>query len=247
MFIYFRNEPEIRATSWLLSLLMILSCYLVVVNLLARAVHTSLPPSPHFNTCSFLVWVSGYGVPQTTLIAVLLVKMLRVYHIFHNSKKLGRVSSDSAMAIYVLLILLPNIITLLVMTVRGSYNVAILETVHATHMEIVYVCKGNLMAYFQTLLAYILILVLCTAIVAWSTRKLRLKHFRDAKKVNGFSLVFVFIVVPGSVLYGVFISNDQYLQGYIIIHTCYNILIFSCLGFLFMPKIYPVICRRYYR
>ena len=89
LFIYFRNEPEIKATSWLLSLLMILSCYMVVANLLARAIHTSLPPVPHFNTCSFLIWIGGYGVPPILIIAVLLVKMLRVYHIFHKFHKLG--------------------------------------------------------------------------------------------------------------------------------------------------------------
>ena len=243
-FVYFRREPEIRATSWLLSLLMIVSCYLVVVNLLTHAIHTSLPPLSRFNTCSFLIWISGYGVPQTLIIAVLLVKMLRVYHIFHNSRKLGKISTDYAMAVYILLILSPNIIVLTVMTVLGSYQVSIVETFHADYVEIIYVCKGNLTVYFQILLVYLLILVFCTAIVAWSTRKLRLKHFRDAKKVNGFFLTFVFIIVPSSVLYGVFRGNDLYLHGYIIIHVCYNWLIFSCLGFLFVPKIWPLI-RKY--
>ena len=247
LFIYFHNEPEIRATSWLLSLLMILSCYMVVANLLAHAIHTSLPPVPHFNTCSFLIWISGYGLPQPLIIAVLLVKMLRVYHIFHNSRKLGKLSSDYAMAIYIFLILSPNILVLVIMTALDSYRVSAIRTFRTGYVEVKYICMGNLTAYFQTLLVYLLLLIFCTAIVALTTRKLRLKHFRDAKKVNGFFLTFLFTAVPGSVLYGIFRSNDQYLEGYIIIHFCYNVFIFSCLGFLFVPKIYPVVYKRYFK
>ena len=106
---------------------------------------------------------------------------------------------------------------------------------------------GNLAAYTLNFLVYLLRLIFCTAIVTLTTRKLRLKQFRDAKKVNGFFLTLVFIAVPGSVLYGIFQSNDQYLASNIIIHFCYNVLIFSCLGFLFVPKIYPVIYKRYFK
>ena len=247
LFSYFRNEPEIKATSWLLSLLMILSCYMLVASLLALAIHTSLPPVPHFNTCSFLIWTSGYGEPPLLIIAVLLVKMLRVYHIFHKFHKLGKLSSNYAMAVYIFLILSPNILVLVIMTALNSSRVSAIRTFHTDYVEVKYICMGNVTAYFQTLLVYLLLLIFCTAIVALTTRKLRLKHFRDAKKVNGFFLTFLFTAVPGSVLYGMFRSNDQYLEGYIISHFCYNMFIFSCLGFLFVPKIYPVVYKRYFK
>ena len=246
LFIYFRNEPEIKATSWLLSLLMILSCYMVVANLLAHAIHTSLPPVPHFNTCSFMTWI-GYGLPQSLIIAVLLVKMLRVYHIFHKFHKLGKLSSNYAMAVYIFLILSPNILVLVIMTALSSYRVSAIHTFHTGYVEVKYICMGNIDVYFLTSQVYQLLLTFCTAIVALTTRKLRLKHFRDAKKVNGYFLTLLFIVVPASVLIGIFRSNDQYLQSYFISHFCYNVFIFSCLGFLFVPKIYPVIYKRYFK
>ena len=247
LFIYFHNEPEIRATSWLLSLLMILSCYVLVANLLAQAIHTSLPPMAHFNTCSFLIWVGGYGVPPVLIIAVLLVKMLCVYHIFHNSRKLSKLSSDYAMAVYIILIISPYILVLVIMTVLNSYRVSAIHTFRTGYVEVKYICMGNLTAYFLASLAYLLILVFCTAVVAWTTRKLRLRHFWDAKKVNGFFLTFLFTSIPAGVLYDFIRENDLYLYGYIIVHTCYNVFIFSCLGFLFMPKIYPIVIRKYFK
>ena len=247
LFIYFRNEPEIKATSWLLSLLMILSCYMLVANLLAHAIRTFLPPVPHFNTCSFSIWISVYGVPLTLISAVLLVKMLRVYHIFHKFHKLGKLSSNYAMVFYIFLIISPNIMVLVIITALSSYRVSAIRTFHTYYVEVKYICMGNVTLYYQTVPVYQLLLTFCTAAVALTTRKLRLKHFRDAKKVNGFFLTFLFTAVPGYILYGIFHSNDQYLEGYIIIHFCYNVLIFSCLGFLFVPKIYPVVYKRYFK
>ena len=151
------------------------------------------------------------------------------------------------MAIYVFLIISPYISVLVIMTALNSSRVLAIRTFRTDYVEVKYICMGNLTAYSLTLLVYLLLLMFCTAIVALTTRKLRLKHFRDAKKVNGFFLSFLFTAVPGSVLYGIFRSNDQYLEGYIIIHFLYNVHIFSCLGFLFVPKIYPVVYKRYFK
>lgn len=171
LFIYYHKEPEIKATSWLLSLLMILSCYVVVTNLFTNILHFSLPPlSPHFNTCSFLFWISGYGIPQPLIMAVLLVKMLYVYHIFHNSRKLSKYSSDYAMAVYIVLILSPNILVLIITTALDTYHVSAIHTFHTDHIEVKYVCMGDLNAYFQTLLVYLILLIVCTAIVAYDEK-----------------------------------------------------------------------------
>ena len=133
------------------------------------------------------------------------------------------------------------------MTALNSIRVSAIRTFHTDYVEVKYTCIGNVTAYFQTLLVFLLLLIFCTAIVALTTRKLRLKHFRDAKKVNGFFLTLMFIGVPGSILHGIFHSNDQYLEGCIIIHFCYNVFIFSSLGFLFVPKIYPVVYKTYFK
>ena len=75
---------------------------------------------------------------------------------------------------------------------------------------------GNLSTYFSSLSADT---SFYTAVVACTTRELRLRHIRDAKKVNGFFLTFLFTIIPASVLYGVIRDNNLYLHGYIIVHT----------------------------
>ena len=244
LFIYYCKESEVKATSWVLSLLMILGCYLVALNLLTNTLFISTELPPHFNICIFLLWISGYGLPQPLIVAVLLVKMLRVFHLFNFTfNKFGKMSSDYALAFFILLVLSPVVVILTAATAANRYHWESAQEVKNGFTEVHYVCKGDLTVYFQLILAYQIILILVTTIVAWTTRKLRLKHFRDAKKVNLFFLTFLFVAVPGSVLYGVVKANDLQLQAYIIIHLLYNWFIYSCLCMLFLPKLYPIVIR----
>ena len=115
LYIYFRKEPEVKATSFTLSLLVYLGCYLNLLYLsqLLYVYHTldSNNIARDNALCLGLQWLSGPGVPLPLMLATLLVKMLRIYCIFHNTtlRRIGHHCSDLALALYVLLILLPDI------------------------------------------------------------------------------------------------------------------------------------------
>lgn len=83
LFIYFRNEPEIKASSASLSMCMFLGCYLLLlfVPLLLIQSVESLPVSAN-TVCMTLPVFFGTGLPFPLILATLIVKMLRVYTIF---------------------------------------------------------------------------------------------------------------------------------------------------------------------
>ena len=121
-----------------------------------------------------------------------------------------------------------------------------MTTTHTDHTEVLYVCTGDLGSYFTALTCYIILLIMCIAFAAIKTRKLSHQNFRDAKKVN----VFLFLVLPtgifGLVLFKISSDSGQYLSAYISLHVTHCTLIGLCLGFLFFPKLHPIVCRKYF-
>ena len=107
LYIYYHNEPEIKATSVTLSLLMFLGCYIILFYMLMVILYTQslVPSDSSFNICLALLWSGLTSFSLPLILATLLVKMLRVYHIFNHFGKVGRMYSDVALLIYVLLLI----------------------------------------------------------------------------------------------------------------------------------------------
>ncbi len=81
------------------------------------SIETIIAPFLYFNLCSLLVWTSGMGISCTLILAVILVKLVRIYRIFYLHDNIGKLCSDTALAGYVILLLIPTAIILTVMTV----------------------------------------------------------------------------------------------------------------------------------
>ena len=247
LYVYYRKEPEIRATSWTLSLLIFLGCYMIIVYLLLLILRSAVQPTTKFDICSSIIWISGAGLPVILILAVLLVKLARIYRIFNNYSQVGKSCSDVALAVYVLLLLSPTTLILTVMTALQSYKWSTLAITHIDHTEILYVCTGDLGPYYIALVSYLLLLKGCIVVVALTTRKLRYKNFRDANKVNILVSVVVLMGIPSIVLFKVLSDRRLYLPAYTIVHVAHCTLIAICLGSLFIPKLSPIINRKYFK
>ena len=96
LYLYFRNEPEVKATSSTVSLGMFVGCYLMLsfVPLLLVESNPDMilghPAAGSDIVCNILVWLSGLGPPTMLILGALFIKMIRVYIIFmdpHSYKK----------------------------------------------------------------------------------------------------------------------------------------------------------------
>ena len=127
-YVYFRNEPEVKSTSFMLSLLIFLGCYLNLIFLLFLLYfHQPIMISEDtLNAiCGIFPWISGLGISITLIIATVLVKLARVHYIFNRftAKPMGKLSSDIVLAGYVLLILLPMIIILMTWMITDRFKI----------------------------------------------------------------------------------------------------------------------------
>ena len=245
LYVYYRKEPEVRATSWTLSLFVIFGCYMLTIYLLLIVLRTAVPPTDKFNLCPLLVWTSGVGLSLPLIIVVLLVKLARVYRIFYHYGEIGKSCSDMALAVYVLLLLIPSISILTVMTALQPYHWSTETNTYTNYTEVKYICAGDLTPYYIAQVCYIILLKMCVVAIVLKTRKVRYRNFRDAKIVNTFVFILVLVSISGLAVFKVFSDRKLYLPTYTCLHVTTCIVIVACLGLLFMPKLSPIIKRKY--
>ena len=247
LYIHYRKEPEIKSTSVTLSLLMFIGCYMILVYLLLAIIYTqSLVPSiSPFNICTAIVWLSIIGISLPLILATLLVKMLRVFHIFTLYGKIGKMWSDGALLVYVLLLVSPCIVVLILWSTIDTYHAETIITEHPGFTEIEQRCISKyLLLWIGFLLVNVVTLVVVLIIVAVKTRKIRQAHFKDTKKVNAFLFVLLTIIFL-TVSYWMIFRTIGINKGYsdITLHITHIFIVVSCQGFLFVPKVLPPLKR----
>ena len=144
MYLYYRNCPEIKATSVPLSILIFIGCYLLLFFLILILIESNFEHDAMYaNICIPILWLSGIGFPIPLIFATLLVKMLRIYHIFNTFGKASKLSSDLSLLLFVLLILSPNILILIVFSSLGSYRLQAIYEVKTGYIETGQGCQGD--------------------------------------------------------------------------------------------------------
>ena len=107
LYIIFRKEKEIKATSVTISMCMFLGCYILVLYL------PLLLFSENSFSCHLLAWLSFIGIPFLLIMATLFAKMLRVYLIFSDPISYKqKIFSDRFLLLYIVLFVSPNFLVL---------------------------------------------------------------------------------------------------------------------------------------
>ena len=247
-FIYFRHESEIKSTSFSLSLLLFLGCYLTLMYLsLNLHFHQPGPNKALTVLCFSLHLLSGLGIPSALMLATIAVKMLRIYHIFtkHSLTKLSRAWSDAFLLMYVMLILSPMILVYTIWAFVDPYKDVLR---HFTNLDVIVVEKSCTSAYqtvWQTILAlYTAILFLILLVLAIMMRKIQYGDFKDTKKI---SILVLFLFLDLVLTVGMWRVLDTIIvKAYlvdIVLHLGHHTYILLCHGLLFAPKILPPLFR----
>ena len=178
------------------------------------------------------------------IFATLLVKMLRIYHIFNHFQKLGRISSDFSMLFFILLVLTPHILVLILFTFSDSYHWEVQTTFKVGYISVFSDCIGDISPYFTALSVWLLVMILAISVVAFKTRKVRIKHFRDAKNVNGLLFMLVLLGTIGLILYRLLDDYRYCLEADITLYVATMSIIVLCQAFLFVPKLLPLLYNK---
>ena len=242
LFLYYRNAPEIKATSPYLSLIMFLGCYSLFASATIETISQSFIHDGVF-ICNVPRWSSSLGLH--IVFSPLIMRMLRVYRIFTHFGKLGKRWSDGVLFAGVLFIVGINIIFLTAVQVIGgvkSINIEMLVTPEDSfsYYEVIPVCSPpNIitLVLFECEASLFTTIIVLLAVL---TRKIGRQNFKDTKKVNAFIyldfLVF-YILFPLSLI----ITNREiqvYLMFFLVNQTA-----ILCQVFLFLPKCWPPFLR----
>lgn len=198
LYVCYRNQPEIKATSVGLSMLIHLSCFLPTI---AAAIEIN-KYLIFYQACLVRIWIV---YPTLDLIiATLLVKVIRIYHIFNNFATIKKVYSDKTLLLAIALIVIVKLGILSCWTIVDPYSVVEEETLVSSTIPPHYVVTQHCYSryYFVwtiLVLGYTTILGSVLAIVAFKVRKIERQDFKDTKKINialSVSFTIIGIVIP---------------------------------------------------
>ena len=244
LYICFRREPEVKSTSFSLSLLMFFGCYLcntyTPVSLYFQQPLIGTPGAEHA-LCNVRLWLSNIGIYFIEV--TLLVKILRVYHIFfkYKAKPIGKNCSDVFLACYVLILLLPSVLIHVLWSLLDGYGSVLMQTVRQSYIEVEKSCGPIKPLWYILLTVYGYSISIALVTVAIKTRKIRHKHFKDSRKVNMY--LFCFTVVSAMTFgYWLFLDQSNTYEYYLSltpIHIGLSTIVLLCQFLLFIPKVLP--------
>ena len=254
LYIWFRNEPGIKATGVSLNILTFLGCYLLWIYLVLLNIKglpndytKGLKYANH--VCKLVLWFNGLSIPGVLILSVLLVKLARVYRLFDSYHRIIKKwqCHDLTLALYVLILTAPAILCVLIQSAVDDHKSnLVFMTSNGNGMNVFYDCRSDSEFYWiLARLLYIIGLNVVIVILALKTRKINHSNFKDTKKV----IALVFATVMAScwiVVYYIVLQtiNALPIYSYFIIAISHTFFICKCHVFLFVPKIFPVLRRR---
>ena len=253
LYVYYRNEPEVKATSFTITMIIFVSCYIMMLYLVLLA-------SEQFNVlmsakvkcaiCLARSWINLIGIPGPLIVATVLIKMLRVYRIFrpNNFVRIGKLFSDPAVLCYILALQVPNVLVTLLWSTLDPYknDVSTIKTTNS--IQVLDTCKSkNIVLWPMMLMAYFILLDIVLITVAIKTRKIRKMHFKDTKKVNllVYMIIILTIFLMSTWIITRIVSKTVYAE--LILHIGHTFMILITQGLLILPKIYPPLRRHVQR
>ena len=243
LYIIFRKEESVKSTSVSLSMLLFTGCYLAAIFIILDILFDVYM----IDQCMLLFTLSLLGLSLSLILVVLLLKMLRVYHIFTKFKVFGksRKYKDYALLFYTALLLLPKVTLLIIRTAVDPSHRATNYMEQPGFIMITSFCYSeHWQIWYWVLFPYYWILQGALVFVAIKTRKIRYKNFKDTKKVNLLMFLMLMIGVCGIAYLVTFFTVGLYSHSAIIVIAIQTLIPTACQFTLFVPKIWPPLRKK---
>ena len=244
LFIYHWNAPDIKATSPILSIIILLACYILYISAIFTAVRRSFATGTAFAAlCTLEWWTFIIGIQL--IFATLFMRLVRVYRIFFHYQKVSKFWSDGGLLVFIALLSSVSIVLLILWTgidtLRTVREEVFVSTTSSPHFDVYLDCMSDYLgAWLGVIIGYNGLIMIAVLALAIMTRKVKIESFRDTKEVNAFVFTTVFVIV-------VFIPLSLILQGtsdaalystFILRELCLILVPIACKIFVFAPKIY---------
>ena len=245
LFLYWRNEPEIKATSPYLSLVMFAGCYLLYTAITFQTISKSFAVGFNMFTaaCNIDSWFGFIGF--NLIFGTLFVRLLRINHIFRVFQKTSKIWSDQFLFLIVLLICSGMLIILILWTTTDILYLEekqmYISSAQLSYYRVKRGCSSiNLGIWVTTAHAYNGVIILLVIFLAVQTRHIKRRNFKDTKKVNAYIFTVVVILAIAVPLWYIFSRTQFEVGGHISSVIAYLSIAILCQFFLFAPKVLPL-------
>ena len=246
----YRKSPIIKADSALLNSLVFIGCYCLCVSSLSEILVLEIVADKNYYYkffCNIHIWCWSIGL--CLILGTDLVKLARIYQIFTRMSDSGWfLTTNHALFVYVLLLGIFPVVLMLVWstfdTLEYHQDTFLRLDENPPYVDIVTDCNCKYYAgWLLALLVYFGIMLLVLIFFAFQTRKIKLRHFKDTKKVI-FFVVFVSLTLILSISSWMMLRSIDHpmTQKYALVAVILGnfIVCLLCLGFLIFPKVLPV-------
>ena len=245
LFMFYRKEPEIKASSFSLSMIIYLGCYLMYTG---TGIHI-IKSGRYFNNgvvCLITVWAIYIGAD--IICSTLLVKVCRIHHVFTYFGRVGKICSDQSLLVLIILIVLGKVALLSVWTAIGGQRITDFETYHPEgkppfYTVVQYCHSRHSDIWSGIVISYTIVFACILAIVSFKTRKIQRKDFKDTKKINLFiSTCFMATAIIGTLWWILRTVGNPNISK-TIVAILFLLIPLCCQVYLFSPKTLPPLKR----
>ena len=248
LILVWRKDREIKATSPILSTLIMIGCYLLclrpIVLVVYRIFEFSISNAEPLCILEHCMWI-GFEL----ILATLFFKILRIYHIFRESQMtmMSKYWIDRYLFIYVIIVCIGKAILLLLWYSIDRFHPQVVrvyvQTPVAHYDDTLHCTSNNVSVWTVVTLLYSGVLLLMSMILAIMTRHNR-SVYKDTKKVNLFIFLVVLslsITVP---LWIVYLHENRETEANIMEWLAYFSVPMLCQVCLFVPKTLPLLKKK---
>ena len=253
LFIYYRHKPAIKATSNTLSLCMFIGCYFLFTSSLLHTITSGvIIYETNESLRTFLCMYSSCftNIGMDIVLATVIAKTLRIYHIFKTFGKISRVCSDHGLFILILSLVSVKVIMLITWANIDAARITDVEYFVSTTIpptiQVVQECQTKQEGFWIIpLFVYSTFLGLVMVLLAILTRKIKRKDYKDSKKINVLVAALILNASICSPLWIIFrITSDTVLS-----RLAYNVgtmlAAVLCQVLLILPKTVPLVVQNY--
>ena len=249
-----RKQPEVKATSPLISVNIFVGCYLLIIAsvfLPTRQLVLIHNSSIFVTICYLSELFANTGINLIT--GTVLMRVVRIYRIFTVISDIGRFWRNKPLfAIVIVIAFIPNIVTFIEIlsgtTKEYKEDEKYILDQNPPIVVVTITCFSEYAKVYDSITTgYTVFLMLLLLVFALLTRNIKRKHFKDTKKVTSFIFTFTLfgtILIPVSYILK---SQGKENSAVVVIVYVYHLVILLTQLFLIAPKVIPTCYYHYYK
>ena len=263
LYFYYRKQPSIKATSTTLTICLFVGCYILLLSSLMYSIRNALVLSEdqvmkirvslvyQVFLCKNDFYLSSIAVDL--ILATIIAKTLRIYHIFNKFGKVNKICSDQCLFILILIIVSVKVVLIVLWTCLDVNYLVFEEKFISQSVPPYYVfvenkCKSKYIEmWIGMLFGYTLLLILLMIVLAALTRKIKRQHFNESKIICKLVFLLVMSLSIALPLWFIFYYVNATAARLLVYNAEVIIAVFIYQAVPIFPKICPLVRRTFQR